>query len=175
MYFTATCKLYKGGEFENIKQKIEYDSDTIKIFVSRKWLRRHARRMNTVLKCHWAWSSKLSCKLSRRYDQSFSSKWRLKLLFLVIFRIFPNWNCHFRSGLCDVVSMYGLQSYRFCTFCKRKTRGETQFWIELAAPCTLANHNEINSDRLLNARLLRLLESALASTLVAIAILPMTS
>ena len=78
-------------------------------------------------------------------------KWRLKLLFFfVVFRIFPNWNCHFRSGLwkagCDVVRLYVLQSYRFCTFCKRKTRGKTQFWIELAAPCTLAKHDEINSD-----------------------------
>ena len=35
---------------------------------------------------------------------------------------------------CDVVRLYVLQSYRSCTFCKRKTRGETQFWIELAAP-----------------------------------------
>ena len=34
----------------------------------------------------------------------------------------------------------------FLHFCKRKTKGETQFWIELAAPCTFANHNEINSD-----------------------------
>ena len=75
---------------------------------------------------------------------------RLKLLFLVVFQIFPNWNYHFRSGLwkngCDVVRLYVLQSYRSCTFCKRKTRGETQFGIELAAPCTLANHNKINSD-----------------------------
>ena len=39
-----------------------------------------------------------------------------------------------------------MRSYRSFTFCKRKTRGETQFWIELAASCTLANHNEINSD-----------------------------
>ena len=31
-------------------------------------------------------------------------------------------------------------------FCKRKTRGETQFWIELVVPCTLANQNEIKSD-----------------------------
>ena len=48
---------------------------------------------------------------------------------------------------CYVVSMYVLQSYRFCIFyfCKRKTRSETQLWIELAAPYTLANHNEINS------------------------------
>ena len=42
--------------------------------------------------------------------------------------------------------LYVLQSYRSCTFCKHKTRGETQFLIELAAPCTLTNHNEINSD-----------------------------
>ena len=72
------------------------------------------------------------------------------LLFLVVFRIFPNWNCHFRPGLwkagCDVVRLYVLQSYRSCTFCNRETRGETQFWIELAAPCTFANDNEINSD-----------------------------
>ena len=47
---------------------------------------------------------------------------------------------------CDLVRLYVLQSYRSCTFCKHKTRGETQFWIELAAPCTLASHNEINSD-----------------------------
>ena len=80
--------------------------------------------------------------------QPFSRKWHLKLLFLVVFRIFPNWNCHFRPGLwkagCGVVRLYVLQSYRSCTFCKRKTRGETQFRIELAVPCTLANHNEIN-------------------------------
>ena len=103
--------------------------------------------------CHWAWSSKLSCKISRRYDQPFSRKWRLKLLFLVNFRIFPNWNCHFRFGQwkagCDVVRLYVLQSYRSCIFCKPKTRGETQFWIELAAPYTLANNNEINSDETL--------------------------
>ena len=103
--------------------------------------------------CHLAWSSKLSCKLSRRYDLPFSRKWRLKMLFLVVFRIFPNWNCHFRPGLwkagCDVVRLYVLQSYRSCTFCKRKTRGETQFWIELAGPRTLANNNKINSDDIL--------------------------
>ena len=100
--------------------------------------------------CHWAWSSKLSCKISRWYDQPFSRKWRFMLLLLVIFRIFPNWNCHFRSGLletgCDVVSMYALQSYHSWTFCKRKTRGKTQFLTEPAAPYTLANNNEINSD-----------------------------
>ena len=100
--------------------------------------------------CHWAWSSKLSGKILWRYDQPFSRKWRLKLIFLVVFQVFPNWNCHFLSGLwkakCDIVRLYVLQSYCSCTFCKRKTRGEMQFWIELAAPCTLANHNEINSD-----------------------------
>ena len=36
--------------------------------------------------CYWGWSSKLSCKILRRYDQLFSRKWRLKLLFLVVFR-----------------------------------------------------------------------------------------
>ena len=51
-------------------------------------------------------------------------------------------------GWLDVtfVRLYVLQSYRSCTFCKHITRGEMQFWIELAAPCTLANHNEINSN-----------------------------
>ena len=44
------------------------------------------------------------------------------------------------------LGMYVLQSYRSCTFCKRKTRGETQFWIELAALFPLANYNEINSE-----------------------------
>ena len=77
-------------------------------------------------------------------------KMMFEVAILVIFRIFPNWKCLFRSRLwkagCDVVSMHVLQSYRYCTFCKRKTRGETQFWIELAAPCTLANHKVINSD-----------------------------
>ena len=76
------------------------------------------------------------------------------LLFFAISRIFPNCNCNcqFCSGLWkagyDVVSMYVLQSYCSCTFCKRKTRGEAQCLIELAAPCTLANHNEINSGKL---------------------------
>ena len=50
------------------------------------------------------------------------------------------------EGGCDVAKLYVLQSYRSCTFCKRKTRGETQIWIELAAPYTLANNNEMNSD-----------------------------
>ena len=77
-------------------------------------------------------------------------KMAFEVAILAVFRIFPNWNCHFRPGLwkagCDVVRLYILQSYRSCIFCKRKTRGETQLWIELAFPCTLANHNEINSD-----------------------------
>ena len=100
--------------------------------------------------CHWAWCSKLSCKISRRYDQPFSRKWRLKLLFLVLFRIFPNKNCDFLPGLwkagCDVARLYVLQSYRSCTFCKRETRVQTQFWIKLAALYTLANNNEMISD-----------------------------
>ena len=50
------------------------------------------------------------------------------------------------EGGCDVVRLYVLQSYRPCTFCKCKTRGETQCLIKLAAPCTLTNHNEMNSD-----------------------------
>ena len=48
----------------------------------------------------------------------------------------PSW---VMEGGCDVAKLYVLQSYRSCTFCKRKTRGETQFWIELTAPYTLAN------------------------------------
>ena len=50
------------------------------------------------------------------------------------------------EGGCDVARLYVRQSYRSCTFCKRKTRGETQFWIELTAQYTLANNNEMNSD-----------------------------
>ena len=65
------------------------------------------------------------------------------MLFLVIGQIFPNLNCHFhrrvRAAGFDVVKMYVLQSYCSCTFCKRKTRGETQFLIELATPYRLAN------------------------------------
>ena len=38
-----------------------------------------------------------------------------------------------------------MQSYCSYIFCKRKTRDETQFLLELTAPCTLANNNEINS------------------------------
>ena len=100
--------------------------------------------------CHWAWSSKLSCKISRRYDQPFLRKWRLKLPFLVVFRIFPNGNCHFRPGLWKAdVTLRGCTSCRVTVlvlFCTRKTRGDTQFWIELALPYTLANNNEMNSD-----------------------------
>ena len=55
----------------------------------------------------------------------------------------PSW---VMEGGCDVTKLYVLQSYRSCTFCKRKSRGETQFWIELAAPYTLANNNDMNSD-----------------------------
>ena len=55
----------------------------------------------------------------------------------------PSW---VMEGGCDVARLYVLQSYRSCTFCKRKTRGETQFWIELAASYTLANNHEMNSD-----------------------------
>ena len=108
--------------------------------------------MNTVLKYFIGLDLLLNChaKISRRYNQPFLRKWRLKLLFLVFFRIFPNGNCHFLPGLwkagCDVARLNVLQSYRSCTFCKRKTRGETQFWIEFAAPYTLANNNEMTSD-----------------------------
>ena len=42
-----------------------------------------------------------------------------------------------------------LEELPFLYFCKRKTRGETQFWIELAAPYTHANHNKIYSDNTL--------------------------
>ena len=107
--------------------------------------------MNTILK-YVIRRDLLNCHAKFRGDTISRSreKWRLKLLFLVIFRIFPNQNCHFRRSIrttgCDVVRLYVLQSYRSCTFCKRKTRGEAQFWIKLAAPCILANHNEINSD-----------------------------
>ena len=55
----------------------------------------------------------------------------------------PSW---VMEGGCDVTKLYVLQSYRSCTFCKCKTRGKTQFWIELAAPYTFANNNEMNSD-----------------------------
>ena len=55
----------------------------------------------------------------------------------------PSW---VMEGGCDVAKLYVLQSYRSCTFCKRKTRGETQFWIKLAALYILANNNEMNSD-----------------------------
>ena len=50
----------------------------------------------------------------------------------------PSW---VMEGGCDVARLYVLQSYHSCTFCKRKTRGETQNWIELAAAYTLANNN----------------------------------
>ena len=77
-------------------------------------------------------------------------KMTFEVAILVIFRIFRNLNCYFRSGLwetgCDVVSKYVLQSYSSCTYCERKTRGKTQFWIELAAPYTLTSNNEINSN-----------------------------
>ena len=96
--------------------------------------------------CHWTWSSKLSCKISRRYDQPFSRKWRLRLLFLVIFRIFPNWNCHFRrsNGRPDV-TLWDCTSCRV-TVLVLFVSVKPEFWIELAAPCIFANHNEINSD-----------------------------
>ena len=61
-------------------------------------------------------------------------EWKLSL---------PSW---VMEGGCDVAKLYVLQSYRSCTFCKRKTRGETQFCIELADPYTLATNNEMNSD-----------------------------
>ena len=63
---------------------------------------------------------------------------------VTIFGYFPDIVTPVVSG-CDVVKLYVLQSFRSCTFCKRKTRGETQFWMELPAPYTLANHDEINS------------------------------
>ena len=42
--------------------------------------------------------------------------------------------------MCETVRLAELW---FLYFCERKTRGETQCWIKLAAPCTLTNHNEI--------------------------------
>ena len=111
-------------------------------------------RMNTVLK-YVIGLDLLSCYAKFRGDTISRSweKWCFKLLFLVIFRIFRKWNCHFRRSIwaagCDFEKRYVLQSYCSCTFCKRKTRGETQFWIELAAQYTLANNNEINSNNTL--------------------------
>ena len=63
--------------------------------------------------CHWTWSSKLSCKILRWYDLPISRKWRLKLPFLVIFRIFPNQNCPYAVayGRPDV-TLWG------CTSCR---------------------------------------------------------
>ena len=40
----------------------------------------------------------------------------------------PSWVME--SG-CDVAKLYVLKSYCSCALCKRKTRGETQFWISL--------------------------------------------
>ena len=122
----------------------------------------------------------------RRYDQPFSREWRQKLLFIVIFRIFQNWNCHFCSGLwkaeSDVVSMFILQSYCCCTFCMRKTGGKTQYWIQLVAPCTLANYNEIHCNYTSSFLTFLTLVSCDGSnrlwrllTFVAIAIFPMSS
>ena len=73
--------------------------------------------------CHWAWSSKLLCKIS------VLEKMTLKVLFFVIFRRFPNyWNYHFRSkswtARCDVQLLYILQSNCSCTVRKCRTRGE---------------------------------------------------
>ena len=55
----------------------------------------------------------------------------------------PSWVMEGRMWRCKAVRLAELP---FLYFWKRKTRGETQFWIKLAAPCTLANYNEINSD-----------------------------
>ena len=71
-------------------------------------------------------------------------KWRLKLL-LWLFSGYSRTEI-VTSILGDGRPDVTLWDCTSCNFCKRKTRGETQFWIELAAPCTLAIHNEINSD-----------------------------
>ena len=55
----------------------------------------------------------------------------------------PFWVIGGRMSRCKYVR---LAEILFLYFCKRKTRGETQFWIELAAPYKLANHNKMNSD-----------------------------
>ena len=91
-----------------------------------------ATRITTVLK-YVIRLDLLNCPAKFRGDTMSRSreKWRMKLLFLVIFRIFPNWNCHFRSwswkGGCDVVSLYVLQSYRSCTFWKHNREARRSF------------------------------------------------
>ena len=59
------------------------------------------------------------------------AKMTFEVAILVNFRIFPNWNCHFRSGLwkarCDVFSMYVLQSYRSCIFVSVKPEARGSF------------------------------------------------
>ena len=45
-----------------------------------------------------------------------------------------------KKAMTERTSSSEWQSYRPCTFCKHKTRGKTQFWIELTDPYTLANH-----------------------------------
>ena len=57
----------------------------------------------------------------------------------LIFRIFPNWNDHFRPRLretgCDVERLYVLQSYRSGTLCKI-----TQKYINYASYCGFIPH-----------------------------------
>ena len=108
----------------------------------------------------------------------------MTLLFSVIFGIFPNLNCHVHFGLwkagSDVVIKYVLQSYHSCTFCKRKTRGEAVLDISCSSVYICKSlwnkfRRHITIYHLLNTRVLRWLESPLASTLVAIAMFPLTS
>ena len=73
--------------------------------------------------CHWVRSSELLCDISRWCDQPFSRKWRLKLLFMVIFRKYRRPDVTLSRGTSCRVTVLVLF--------KRFTRGETQFWIEL--------------------------------------------
>ena len=54
-----------------------------------------------------------------------------------------------RGGECNVEWLFILQNYRPSGLHKRKTRGETQYWVALAALSILANHDEIISNDIL--------------------------
>ena len=136
-----------------------------------------ASRMNTVLKyvigldllnCH---AKSCGDTISRSRENDLGS-----CLVLVIFRVFPNWNCHFRRRVRaaggDVVEMFVLQSYRNCSFCKHKP--QTRRCLDRTCSSVHTRKSVFNQFRryiaiyhLLNNLFLRWLESHLASTLIA--------
>ena len=181
--YTCTCAAgYTGTtcQTSNVKInfKVKYGFTEIKTKFKLDVLKCYKNEHSFEI-CHWAWSSKLSCK------SAFFEKMTLEVAISVVFRINPELKLSLPFRVIEG------QMWR----CKPVRLAELPFLYFLWAlnqrrdavlnrTCSSLHNRKLQWNKfrrhiaiylLLNTRLLRWLESPLASTLVAIAMFPMTS